>query len=113
MNTHISYETAKRLKEFLGESAPDPMMGIMDENSWYGENEMGFICISEKLEHNDIPAYQLHDLLSKPFAETMFPKLGWLEARDVTTELFWAWEDGGLPAVEKALNEMIGGQNGK
>lgn len=25
MTTHISYETAKRLKEFLGESVPEPI----------------------------------------------------------------------------------------
>ncbi len=33
--THTSYEVSKRLKEFLGESAPEPMDKGLDSRSWY------------------------------------------------------------------------------
>ncbi len=114
MNTHISYETAKRLKEFLGDKAPEPMV-----RGWYlpkshDITELRAPCF------NQPPAYQLHDLLSKPFCEAVV-KAG-KEKQGIDTELVettlsdWPeviariYFDGGLPAVEKALIEMMEGK---
>lgn len=114
--THTSYKLSKMLNEFLGESAPEPMgntqwVNLKEETGTQGIDGEPHIYCTRPVKCSKYPyrprAYRLEDLLSKPFAEAMFPKLGWLEARDVTTELFWAWEDGGLPAVEEALCKMM------
>ena len=116
MNTHISYQTAKALKEFCPE-LPEPMSvafwKIMilatgtpgpvfrDRDSWY----------NGKL---DCWAYQLHDLLSRPFCEAMWKMLPietHLKTEFSVGKTIWeSYYDGGLPAVEAALLEMIGGK---
>ena len=52
-------------------------------------------------------AYQLHDLLSRPFCEAMAPKCKMFFPEDVSAEINNAYYHGGLPAVEKALTEMM------
>lgn len=109
--THITYKTAKMLKEFLGESAPEPMNG-----KCYGHDGKIFHTLAG-YPHTLFPTYQLHDLLSKPFCEAMIKagkeKQGISEdmATDVladwSTEIGYAYFNGGLPAVEKALMEMM------
>ena len=113
--THISYEVSKRLKEFLGDSAPDPM-----EPGWWVETTDGghtWPDIHTCHEKTDPPAYQLHDLLSKPFTDAMFKKVGVVEMTDtdmgieddydVFLKISYAYYEGGLPAVEKSLMEMM------
>lgn len=63
---------------------------------------------------NSYWSYQLHDLLSKPFCEAFAKNLdedNWPIAKDDPEEVskrIWAeYYDGGLPAVEKALCEMM------
>jgi hypothetical protein len=123
MNTHISYKTAKALKMFLGDKAPEPMdsmvwapskktFTIMDGREFYRDADYVF------------PAYQLHDLLSKPFCEAMAKIYGnnvkplqilrchVIEetGRDIRNLLSMAYYNGGLSAVEKALMEMMEGK---
>ena len=118
--THISYETAKALNKFLGDSAPAPM-----ELEW-------FYDLSDKSVYYDPyndpynadpgiePAYKLHDLLSKPFCEAIANKLppikvhtdceiGWNSVccDDVYLNLSGSYKNGGLPAVEQELLRMI------
>ncbi len=111
MNTHISYETAKRLKEFLGDKAPEPMV-----RGWYlpkshDITELRAPCF------NHPPAYQLHDLLSRSFQEAFWAKfkIGRVFELDVVAanrclELTKIYYIDGLPAVEKALIEMMEGK---
>lgn len=115
MTTHITYETAERLKEFLGKDAPEPM-----ELMWWDE----FENISFFQEIEKYPAYQLHDLLSKPFCEAMANRipeiivsdpmgtdekinLGKMSWEDVSFEIYAGNKKGGLTAVEEALEEMM------
>lgn len=71
--THISYETAKRVKEFLEESAPEPVDCKYYRE--YKDNEGQIYGPSLTLEtdrlYKETPAYQLHDLLSRAFCEAM------------------------------------------
>lgn len=139
--THISYATAKALKEFLGDKAPEPMaqeyfighhkdeaMTWADCDNWHNNQMHG---------HNEkeiaVPAYQLHDLLSKEFCEAMVESgatffIQWIadghkkgrykklkanmpieDAGWLAKELFHAYYfNGGLPAVEAELMRMMG-----
>jgi len=111
--THISYEVAKRLKEFLGKSAPEPLGNgayFYDNNG----NKASKINIMDGprygiIYNNPFPAYMLHDLLSKEFCEAMsirkFGDIGWANMCGGT--LWSLYFCGGMPAVEKALLEMM------
>ena len=116
MITHISYETAKRLKEFLGKKHPRPLTG----KYWteYATGEIGELTIYAVTDtvptcSCDIPQYQLHDLLSKPFCEAMAKYTEQKDSRldaSYNSQCIWmAYWNGGLPAVEKALIEMMEG----
>lgn len=124
MTTHISYKVSRALKELLGDSAPEPM-----GKEWYWWYENGVKSGPNKgkkvrgpksykyVEGDDdgelyvcLPAYQLHDLLSKPFCEAMAKKAkdGVFTAEE-QSRLLWAfYYDGGLPAVEAELMLMMG-----
>lgn len=106
MTTHISYECAKKLKDFLGDSAPEPIKGER-----YGI-ERSHPYISFDVVLHKIPAYQLHDLLSPAFCEAMVLKLksdypGYNVPMELQGELSIEYWGGGLPAVEKSLEQMI------
>lgn len=111
MNTHISYETAKRIKEFLGDKAPEPM----GKEYWCD----GYIHISptktKPRNGSDWPAYRLEDLLSKPFCEAMGKKGAlpdkaefMITSRAIATAIFEAYFKNNMPAVEELLMEMMG-----
>ena len=116
MNTHISYKTSKALKEFCPE-LPEPMDG----------SYQGIHCVFTKFQHEKtdiikrfrlVPAYQLHDLLSRPFCEalasTLYKRYGQehvtASAEGHFQNLAMEWWSGGLPAVEACLMKMIGGK---
>lgn len=120
--THISYKTAKRLKEFLGESVPEPML-----NDWYiirRDSSHPFVSTpaTEDETHliNGPAAYSLHDLLSKPFCEAMALARRTPQASEVYTRIVWGpqiskvlsevYYHSGLPAVEKELMKMMDGK---
>ena len=104
MNTHISYKTAKMLKEFMGESAPEPIDGI-------------YIKVGVCSNGPSYPRYALHDLLSKPFCEAFAKavdkrrefqdRITWQIYQRVTRQLCARYWKGGMEAVEKALVEMM------
>ena len=108
MTTHITYATAKRLKEFCPE-LPDP---IVEE--WY--------TFSGGRVNNPFrgkpPAYQLHDLLGRDFCEKMALKIEPLATKGVVgflimhiaAKIFGAYFNGGLPAVEAELCRMMEGR---
>lgn len=106
--THITHKTAKMLKEFLGKDAPEPM-----EKAWWiiyhGKPEIFYGDYG--VHHDQFPAYQLHDLLSKPFCEAMAKAgtnvNGEYGERRISRHLSEIYFDGGLPAVEKALIQMM------
>lgn len=103
---NISYKTAKALKEFLGESAPEPM-----DKYWYYEGESGNIYMTRsELVVGKTPAYQLHDLLSKTFCEAFSDMTEDMGVWEVSESLNMEYFNGGLPAVEKALTEMMEGK---
>jgi len=108
--TYTSYALSKALREFLKESAPEPM-----------QNADSSYCVSCKKCNNGAncknkknrvrPIYSLHDLLSRPFVEAMakkrynsdhyhFPEIYRATISD-------AYYNGSLPAVETALMEMM------
>ena len=114
MNTHISYETAKALKSFCPE-LPEPMEG--NPKAYYGKDLLCYAHDEKDTSAHkytfDGFAYQLHDLLSKPFCEALADKLpqfkksmGWGVHYELSEEYF----NGGLPAVEACLMKMIGGK---
>ena len=116
--THISYKTAKALKEFLGESAPKPIKDYLGAIHLYDpECESDGILQGVSVGDDDYPAYQLHDLLSKPFCEAMAKNLKkplgmYCEtdgAGNISKNLhFMYYWHNGLPAVEKELMRMMG-----
>jgi hypothetical protein len=126
--TRISYEVAKVLKEFLGDSAPDPI-----GNDWWYHNDPDFpnhithgpnIYGKTGKEYGDYPAYRLEDLLSREFCEALCSKKG-IEFIVKNDELFvdnvWGMQQklncayyyGGLDLTERVIIEMCGkgGQN--
>lgn len=113
---YVGYEVSRRLKAFLGESAPEPM----GKEYWH-TIDSGLNCEKKVIRRwetktDGIPAYQLHDLLSPAFCEAMAKKhpharyfdgkcedLPWEICLCLNEEYF----NGGLSAVEKALMEMM------
>ena len=112
--THISPDLAKKLKKFLGDSAPEPI----DPEYACGYSEGEYMCPWP----HDIalfPAYQLHDLLSKEFCEVMADITDKAAseinrkrcAREIIrNEIVIAYYNGGLSAVEKELLRMMEGK---
>ena len=115
MTTHISYETAKRLKEFLGESAPEPI-DKYNEVRWCGNcgKDIGMGgALGPCGDGTIIYSYSLHDLLSKPFCEVMAKRLGtWHMGPKVGFYfgelLYNRYSNGDLHSVEAALIKMMG-----
>ena len=117
--THTNYEVSKRLKEFLGGNAPEPMLKHYYWKPYSGYKIFGPHTYNESEADREqvCPAYQLHDLLSKPFCEAMAKKIGYptlsmnWSMRTKSSYLHTIWSNayfkGGLPAVEKALMEMM------
>jgi len=131
---HTCYEVSKRLKEFLGESAPEPM-GKMYWNTDGPTRGMGAgqgtpICFGalgfKNGDKYTYPAYCLHDLLSKPFCEAMAHNDAKIEgpinygedehstcdpseshSYGVAIDIFNAYYGGGMEAVEKALLALM------
>ena len=118
--THITYKTAKRLAEVLGDSAPDTMES--QPVRWVDRDMEGKKCKSYLLygyKDSGFIAYQLHDLLSLEFCEAMAKKhpharyfngkckdLPW----EINLCLNEAYYNGGMPAVETALMKMMDGK---
>ena len=110
--THTSYAVSKALKEFLGSSAPEPM-----GNTWYSPSGMLYTTIAPRPD-SELPAYRLEDLLSKPFGEAFVKmgakKFGFDEDEqtdyiaDWSTDMAYAYWNGGLPAVGAELMRMMG-----
>jgi len=107
--THITYKVSKKLKEFLGDSAPETI-----ENKYIGPkgSVLGQITGRDVEQFKLVPTYTLEDLLSKPFCEA-FAKA---EEDEWTTEaraygigvgLHVAYWHGGMKAVERCLCEMM------
>ena len=114
--THIGYQTAKALKEFCPE-LPEPM--DKHTSCWYqtGDKTKLYARITFKNDPSPIFAFQLHDLLSKPFCHAIMSKTkkyrlydSDVVAAQMGSELFQAYYTGGLPAVEACLMKMIGGK---
>lgn len=106
--THTSYELSKRLKEFMGDSAPEPMAGEIYVIRW----ARPIIEPAEKFpnEKGVLPAYQLHDLLSPAFCEAMAIKCKIFGPKWCASELGYAYYNGGLSDVEKVLMDMMEGK---
>ena len=112
--THITYKTAKALNELLGSSAPEPM----EDNplAYYGEDLMHYVPAEKETEmHRQIFngfAYQLHDLLSKPFCEALAKRCR-VYGEGAIIHMYdfsKAYYAGGLPAVEAELMKMMEGK---
>ena len=128
--THISYKVSKALKEFLGESAPEPMefrywfVSNKHEDYTYADFVQGGLkeaqekCAVHKNVHTPYPQYALHDLLSKPFCEAMAGKIKPFKVGAAEVKGFWRirvhlyseYQEGGLPAVEAELMKMMGNE---
>jgi len=119
MTTHITYKTAKALKDFLKESAPEPMAGEKYVFRPHFKNPLiSTGAVDENEWRKSTPAYQLHDLLSKPFCKAMAKKIKrpkiskdeyyvspWdIAIRDMIVDKYY---QGGLPAVEAELMKMM------
>jgi hypothetical protein len=118
MRTHTSYAVSKRLKEFLGESAPEPM-----GKCYWDERGRGIGVYAPKA--GPFPAYRLEDLLSRPFCEA-FEKRGLADCgsangnkrlyrdvplpEDLRDGICRKYYAGGLEAVEAALMKMMDGE---
>lgn len=110
MSTHISYKVANKLKEFLGESAPNPI-----SNYWWTLKNGYRVALYKACA--GYPAYQLHDLLSEPFCDAMLKEgirtqhLSQSEydeiKQDWPSTIAEIYFNGGLPDIEKALEQMM------
>jgi len=116
--THITYATAKALKEFCPE-LPEPMEDKY--NYQYGKSgKLGDLDLmgegSKAL--TKIYGYKLHDLLSREFCEKMALKIEPLVTKGVdgflithiATKIFGSYFNDGLPAVEAELMRMMDGK---
>jgi len=122
--THTSYKLSKALKEFLGDSAPEPM-GLRVWAKVKSGPAKGDVLLIDYMPGvvgiEQFPAYQLHDLLSKPFCEAMAnarakivfigkgmgKKFNKRTAEIIAHDLLNRYYDGGLPAVEAELFRMM------
>ena len=96
--THITYETAKRLKEFCPE-LPEPM-GQSKSFNTKGEKTYPVYF-----------RYRIEDVLSKKFCEALAGKtMGAFGPQWAAAELGYAYYHGGLPAVEAELMKMMEGK---
>lgn len=102
MKTRINYETARKLKEFCP-GLPEPMEYLVYAKS----DTVDRICVYDC--GDGVFAYQLHDLLSKPFCEAMAIKTG-RQSGYVNWKLSRTYLSGGLPAVEAELMKMMEGR---
>ena len=101
--THISYGVSKKLKDFLKDSAPEPMEG----GYWCGKGHAYSLTTPVKGPINSKPFYKLHDLLSKPFCEAMAKKRTKWHADGISEMLWGNYYSNGLPGVERSLLEMM------
>ena len=118
MRTHTSYAVSKRLKEFMGEGVLEPMKPKYWSKGPYGLP--GTLSKFQSCNMDSFPAYQLHDLLSRPFCEAFVKvgakKFGFDEdeitdfVADWSTDMAYAYWNGGLEAVEAALMKMMDGE---
>lgn len=107
----ITYETAKKLKAFLGESAP------LTNRYWYVKTINNQIKLTEwACDLGEVllaPAYSLEDLLSKPFCEAMekaYEKGGknnGFNPKDFAHEITNIYYNSGMEAVKRTLIEMM------
>jgi hypothetical protein len=117
MTTHISYKTAKVLKEFLGNKAPKPLDGyyFWKNSDTDIRTDLKNMC-HPKAKH--YPFYGLHDLLSKPFCAAMakkhpqsraLAKYGYGEdvPWDIANYIMEMYFNKGMASVEKVLVEMM------
>ena len=120
--THITYATAKALKEFCPE-----LPEAMEDHplAYYGKDLLHYVPAEKETEmHKQIFsgfAYQLHDILSREFCEA-FGKVCVRKTATYEEELYEMWwedysvrlhgkyMDGGLPAVEAELMRMMAGK---
>jgi hypothetical protein len=105
--THITDKTSMKIKGFLGDNAPTPL----NCEYWVRVGRKGYME-KNTIEPTGYPLYQLHDLLSKPFCEAMGDRVypsnpRECKGRKVNNYLVLHYWEGGLPAVEKALLEMM------
>ena len=110
MQTHTSYNLSKALKEFCPE-LPEPT----EENplAYYGKDLMHYVPAEKGTEmHRQMFngfAYRLEDLLSELFCEKMI-KAGVKDefgAHGIMRDLGEAYWQGGMPAVERELWDMM------
>ena len=113
--THISYEIARKLKEVLRKNAPKPMERMYfvyddDSHQWEPRTILGISKFP--------PMYGVCDLVGQGFCKALAAKhphckalnkyapiedLAWDISRMIQEEYY----NNGLPAVEKALCEMM------
>lgn len=111
---HTSYEVSKRLKEFLSEAAVEPMGNTYWVRHYYAQMVVGewsepiLVTNGKTIVAKECsPAYRLEDLLSRPFCNAMADKLCPCDAEQVCDKIYSAHKNGGLPAVQSALMEMM------
>ena len=123
---HTSYELSKALKEFLKDSAPEPIMQVWwdahppqverligpdaPHTGWDRYKDNGSWRELMKA-HNMIPAYTLEDILSKPFCEALIAtkKVAYCGGDILNRKLANDFYYGNFPAVEKELWRLIKG----
>ena len=112
--TTTSYELSKKLAKFLGPSRPTPLRKYYWNNGFGVATTIYIVYLRGEKNDGVIPAYTLEDLLSKPFCEAIgklvepgYAAIRTIQIRDLIVAKYY---DGGFPAVEKALWEMMGGK---
>ena len=115
MTTHISYETAKMLKKALGDKAPAPMERVYYEY----DKEYGGITPKTKMGYSRcVPMYGVCDLVGQGFCRALakkHPHCKALTKYEPIEDLAWdisrmiqeLYYNNGIPAVERALMEMM------
>lgn len=100
---YLSCETSKKVKEFLGDSAPEPL-----SDAWWTTNG----TLMKKTCRDDIPAYTLEDILSQPFCKAVANKL--VFEGNVKKSILIMVENfalmyfcNGFPAVEAEIERLL------
>ena len=112
--THTTYSTSKAIKEFLGKEAPIPVYKEFWKKKKDTLPSRILLCSGKCCDYvRKLPyAYQLHDLLSRPFCTAV----AWRRSKknhdwhaDGISEILWSnFYEGGMEAVERKLIQMMG-----
>ncbi|MGD9642815.1 MAG: hypothetical protein AB7V08_08755 [Elusimicrobiales bacterium] len=102
---YVNYKVCKKIKDILGSDAPLPL-----DLKFFATDKILFTCAVTSLKSYDIPAYQLHDILSKKFCEALanlFESGVFCNSTYIAVCLLDAYQTEGFNSLETELEHII------